>query len=81
MQKKRDCLRMDLELAEAQIESLLADKKNSKQSADSAAIKNYMAGVASKSKVLQFNKAEDLQVAKTAAKAAAEASHFESLNY
>ena len=33
-------------VAEVQIKSLLANKKKSKQSADSVAIKNYMAGMA-----------------------------------
>ena len=50
MQKERDCLRIDLELAEAQIKSLLAKKAKPKQSTDSAAIEGYMAGVASRNK-------------------------------
>ena len=81
MQKERDCLRIDLELAKTQIKSLLANKKKPKQSVDSAAIENYMVGITSKNKVPRFNKAKDLQAAKTAARAAAEASHVELLNY
>ena len=81
MQKEQNCLRIDLELAEAQIKFLLADKAKPKQSADSAAIEGYIAGVASRSKILWFNKAEDLRKARAAAKAAVKASHIESLNY
>ena len=71
---------MDSELAKAQIKSLLANKAKFKQSANSTAIKCYMAGVAGLSKVLQFNKANDLQTVKAAAKTAAKASHIQLLN-
>ena len=81
MQKKRDCLRIDLELAEAQIKSLLAKKVKFKQSADSVAIKDYMAGVASRNKISRFNRAKNLWEARAATKAVAEAFHVESLNY
>ena len=81
MQKEQNCLRIDLELAEAQIKSLLTDKAKPKQSADSAAIKSYMTGITSRNKVLRFNKAEDLQAVKVAARVAAEVFHIESLNY
>ena len=81
MQKEQDRLRIDLELAEARIKSLLAKEAKPKQSADSAAIKGYMAGVASRSKAPQFNRAKDLRDARAAAKTAVEESHVESLNY
>ena len=81
MQKEQNRLRIDLKLVEAQIKSLLADKKKPKQSANSAAIKGYMAGIISRSKVSSFNRAKNLQTARAAARAVAEASHVESLNY
>ena len=81
IKKKQNCLRIDLELAEVQIKSLLANKTKHKQSVDSAAIKSYMAGIASRSKVPQFNKAKNLQVARTAARTAAKAFHVKLLNY
>ena len=60
MQKKQNHLCMDLKLAEAQIESLLVNKVKPKQSANSAAIESYMAGIISLSKIPQFNKTKDL---------------------